>query len=223
MRQKPTPPTIVLLVRHGLTPTTGKEMPYSGPGPALSDEGRQQAEAAGHQIAAIRPSLPKLKALYTSPLVRTRETAGIVGGILGLEPVEKPSLVDCDMGQWAGQPLKDLARKPEWAQVQRYPSAFEFPGGETISGMQARMVQTVHQVVREHPGEAVVVVSHADPIKSVLADALGMHLDLFQRLHVATASVSAVSYAWEGPGTLFVNWTPSWPGASARPAGGRRK
>ncbi|MGH9106889.1 MAG: histidine phosphatase family protein [Acidimicrobiales bacterium] len=206
-RPKPPEPTVVLFVRHGLTPTTGKEMPEAGAGPSLSEEGRRQAEDAGRHIADWRPSLPPLGALYTSPLTRARETAAIVGKALDLAPVENRGLADVDAGEWAGTPLKELAKLPEWPTVVHYPSGFRFPGGEHLSQMHGRVVGTVRDLVESHAGQAVVVVSHADPIKAVLADALGAHLDLFQRVVVSPASVSAVSYARAGPSVLLVNWT----------------
>ena len=199
----------MLLVRHGLTPTTGKDMPDAGPGLSLSEDGRRQAEETAQHILDMRPHLPALSALYTSPLARTRETAAIIAKALDLTPAEKPALRDCEMGEWAGAPLKDLARRPEWPTVINYPSGFRFPGGETISGMQFRTVETVRELVTTHTGSAIVVVSHADPIKAVLANALGIHLDLFQRIVVSPASVSGVSYSQARPSVLFLNWTPS--------------
>jgi broad specificity phosphatase PhoE len=170
LRRSP-PPTVVLFVRHGLTPTTGKEMPAPGPGPALSDHGRQQAEEAGAHIARLRRHLPPLEGIYTSPLARTRETATIVGKALDLQPIEDPGLVDCDAGDWAGAELKQLASKPEWQTVVHYPSGFRFPGGEALAGMRARAGAAVMALVEAHRGKSLVVVSHADPIKAVLADA----------------------------------------------------
>lgn len=215
----------MLFVRHGLTPTTGKEMPAAGRGPELSEVGRQQAKEAGELIAEWAPALAPLAALYTSPLARTRETAEIVGQAVGLEPQERETLADCDAGDWAGLPLKDLNRKPEWPTVVRYPSGFTFPGGESLAGMQSRAVGEVKRLVAGHRARTVIVVSHADPIKGVLADALGLHLDLFQRISVSPASVSAVSYGALGPAVLLVNWTGPTshrPPAPSRSTGRRR-
>ena len=206
-RPKLRPATVVLLVRHGLTPTTGKEMPAPGPGPNLSDQGWAQAGQAADHICAWRATLPELAALYSSPLSRTKETASVISKAVGLPVTEEPGLVDCDTGEWAGLPLNDLAKKPEWATVVNYPSSFRFPGGESISGMYARVVGTVRALAERHPGRAVVVVTHADPIKAVLADAMGVHLDLFQRVDVSPASVSAVSYGEPFPTVMLVNRT----------------
>ena len=206
-RPKPRPPTVVLLVRHGLTPTTGKEMPAPGAGPNLSDEGWRQAGQAADHICAWRASLPAFGALYSSPLSRTKETASVLSTALDLPVVEEPGLMDCDAGDWAGAPLADLAKKPEWATVIHNPSGFRFPGGESIPEMYARVVGTVRAVAARHPGQTVIVVSHADPIKAVLADAMGVHLDLFQRVDVSPASVSAVSYGEPFPTVMLVNRT----------------
>jgi len=182
-------------------------MPEPGPGPSLSDLGRNQAEEAAEHIRVWRAGLPPVSALYSSPLNRARETAAIIGQALDLSVVENPTLVDCNAGEWAGVPLSQLARKPEWATVQHYPSGFRFPGGESIPEMSARMVGSVKALAHAHPGQGVVIVSHADPIKAVLAEALGTHLDLFQRIVVSPASVSAISYSETGPNVVLTNWT----------------
>lgn len=207
LRTKPAPPTVVLLVRHGLTPTTGKELPEHGAGPALCEQGRRQAAEAAQYISGWRPALPPVAALYSSPMVRALETASAIGKAIDLAPVERAELVDCDTGEWAGQPLKQLARKPEWATVSHTPSGFRFPGGESITEMHSRVVGAIRGFAADHPGKCVIVVSHADPIKAVLADALGMHIDLFQRVVVGPASVSAVTYGQAAPSVTLLNWT----------------
>jgi probable phosphomutase (TIGR03848 family) len=211
-KPKSAPATVILFVRHGLTPTTGKELPEPGAGPGLSEQGIWQAQQAGRYIAELRPSLPPLAALVSSPLTRTKQTARAVGEAVGLDFTEEPALVDCDTGEWAGCKLTDLMKKPEWSTVQHYPSTFTFPGGEGMSGMQARMVSAARRLVRDHEGKSVIAVCHADPIKAVLADALGMHLDMFQRITVSPASVSVVSYGPAGPSVMVSNWvTPTRP------------
>jgi probable phosphoglycerate mutase len=219
-RPKPLPATVVLLVRHGLTPTTGKEMPAPGAGPNLSEEGWEQAGQAAEHISAWRATLPALAALYSSPLSRTRETASVLSKALGLAVNEEPRLMDTDAGEWAGVALKELAKKPEWATVVSYPSGFRFPGGESIQEMYARVVGTVRSLAARHPAQTVVVVSHADPIKAVLADAMGVHLDLFQRVNVSPASVSAISYSEPAPSVMLVNWTVPESGPDKEPSPG---
>jgi probable phosphomutase (TIGR03848 family) len=206
-RPKPPPTTVLLLVRHGLTPTTGRELPEPGPGPGLTDQGRRQAEEAAQYISEWRAALPALAAIYASPLTRTRETAAIIGKALDINPVERPDLVDCNAGEWAGAPLKDLFKKPEWNTVVHYPSSFRFPGGESMTEMHARMVGAAQELVGRHQGQSLVIVSHSDPIKTVVADALGLHLDMFQRVVIAPASVSAISYGDLAPTVTLVNWT----------------
>jgi probable phosphoglycerate mutase len=182
-------------------------MPVAGLGPSLSEEGRRQAEEAARYLSGRRSALPPIGVLYSSPLTRTLETAVLLGKALDVAPVEVPSLVDCDTGEWAGLPLKQLAKKLEWPVVVHHPSSFSFPGGEPIAEMASRVVRAVRELARAHPGQSVVVVSHADPIKAVLADALGLHLDLFQRIMVAPASVSTVTYSLAGPSVELLNWT----------------
>jgi probable phosphomutase (TIGR03848 family) len=208
-------PTLVLLVRHGTTPTTGRVLPGRAPGLHLADAGRQQAETVAGRLeawAASRPAKggeqsPRIKAVYASPLERTRETAAPIARALGLKVQVHRGLLECDFGEWTGAELKKLMKRPEWATVQRYPSGFRFPGGESFTAMQARIVTALAELCARHPGETVVAVSHADPIKAAVADALGSHLDLFQRIVVSPCSVTAVAYGPLGPTVLTVNST----------------
>ncbi|HEV3282229.1 MAG TPA: histidine phosphatase family protein [Acidimicrobiales bacterium] len=194
-RRKPERPTIVLLVRHGLTPTTGKILPGRTAGLHLSPEGEAQAEAVAGRIAEAGGSGPGWPtAVYASPLERTTETARPIARRLGLRVRSERGLIECDFGSWTGSRLGALARKPEWQEVQRWPSGFRFPGGESFLQMQARMVSTLTRLARRHPGETIVAVSHADPIKAAVASAAGTHLDLFQRLTVSPCSVTALVY-----------------------------
>jgi len=193
--------TLVLLVRHGLTATTGKILPGRAPGLHLSDEGRRQAEAAAKRIAALR----QVEAIYTSPLERARETAGIIAAARGMASREEPGFVECDVGGWTGKRLRALARTALWPSVQRHPSGFRFPGGESFVEMQGRVVGTIARLVDRHRGGLVVVVSHADPIKAVVNAALGAPLDFLQRVVIAPASISAIAYAVGGPVVLTVN------------------
>ena len=112
---------------------------------------------------------------------------------------------EADFGAWTGRKLADLMKKPEWQQVQRYPSGFRFPDGESFSQMQERICDTIQALVTNHPGQTIVAVSHADPIKAAVADAMGTHLDLFQRIVVGPCSISAIMYTPSGPVVLGVN------------------
>jgi len=201
---KPTPgarPTLVLLVRHGLTATTGRLLPGRAPGLHLSEEGRRQADAVAKRIAA----LPRVAAVYTSPLERARETAMPIARARRLVLRVDRGLLEVDIGRWTGQPIVRASRKPEWQAVQRHPSGFRFPGGESFTEMQARVVGALGRLVARHPGRTIVAVFHADPIKAAVAHALGAHLDLFQRIAIAPASVTAIAYRAHGPVVLTVN------------------
>jgi probable phosphoglycerate mutase len=193
----------VLLVRHGQTPTTGAILPGRAPGLHLGDKGREEAADVARRIAA----LPRIAAVYSSPLERAQETAGPIAAAAGVAVTPEPGLLECDYGEWTGRALKELRRRPEWKAVQRYPSGFRFPGGESFTEMQARVTETLARLVARHPGDTIVAVSHADPIRTAVAHALGTHLDLFQRIAVFTASVTAVAYGPAGPTVLAVNTT----------------
>jgi probable phosphoglycerate mutase len=202
----------VLLVRHGKTPTTGQVLPGRAPGLHLSDEGVAQAEAVAGRIAALAGTDGTGRtpvAVYASPLERTRETAAPIARALGLRVRTERGLLECEFGEWTGGALAELAKRPEWTRVQRAPSTFRFPGGESFPEMQARIVAAVGRLVERHPGETVVAVSHADPIKAAVASAAGTPLDLFQRLTIAPCSVSALAYTDGGPFVLTVNSTGS--------------
>ena len=225
-----TPPTLVFLVRHGTTPTTGAVLPGRTPGLHLSDRGKAQAASVGERLkswAERADSIdsadgkrgrskrsggahrPTITGVYSSPLERTRETAGAIASALGKSVRTDRGLLECDYGEWTGGSLKELSKRPEWTTVQRYPSGFRFPGGESFSEMQTRMVQALQRICLKHPGEAVIAVSHADPIKVAVADAVGTHLDLFQRIVISPCSVTAISYGETGPAVLTINSTGS--------------
>jgi probable phosphomutase (TIGR03848 family) len=197
----------VLLVRHGQTPTTGKVLPGRAAGLELSDKGAEQAAAVAARIAALQDGQRRIAAVYASPLERTRQTAAPIAKALGLRVRPTKGLLECDFGDWTGAQLKSLYKKPEWRTVQRNPSGFRFPGGESFTEMQTRMTGAIDALRKDHPGQTVVAVSHADPIKAAVAHALGTHLDLFQRIVVSPCSVSAILYGLDGPVVLAVNST----------------
>lgn len=199
----PPTPTVILLVRHGQTPTTGKLLPGRAPGLHLAEAGQQQAQRAAERIAA----LAKVDAIYASPLERARETAAPIAAARGLKVRIDRGLLECDFGDWTGAELKALMQLPEWATVQRAPSTFTFPGGESFTAMQHRIVGALDRIRAAHPGGTVVCVSHADPIKAAVAHALGTHLDLFQRIVVSPCSVTAILQTPTGPVVLAVNST----------------
>jgi probable phosphomutase (TIGR03848 family) len=198
----------VILVRHGRTEAnaTGR-LAGRTPGVRLDETGTEQATRVAERLAKV-----PLAALVTSPLERCRDTAAAIAAAQAtrLRIARERGLTECDYGEWQGRTLKELARQSLWKTVQTQPSAAEFPGGESMAAMQVRAVEAVRRrdaaVEAEHGAGAVwVAVSHGDVIKSVLADALGMHLDLFQRIHVDPASVSIVRYTAIRPYVLASN------------------
>jgi probable phosphomutase (TIGR03848 family) len=204
MAKRAAPPvTTILLVRHGQTPTTGKVLPGRAKGLHLAETGVRQAERAAERIAA----LGQIDAVYCSPLERARETAAPIARARGLRPKVETGLLECDFGDWTGRELKQLMKLPEWSTVQRAPSTFRFPGGESFSEMQLRIVTALERIRAAHPGGTVVAVSHADPIKAAVAHAVGTPLDLFQRIVVSTCSISAIAWTPGGPIVLTVNST----------------
>ncbi len=194
-------PTLVLLVRHGQTPTTGARLPGRAPGLHLADRGLEQAESAGARVAALK----RVDAVYASPLERTKETAGFIASALGLKVKTDKGLLEADIGDWTGQELKTVRKTPEWKIVHSYPSGFRFPGGESFVEMQTRTVSAIERLRQAHPGQTIVAVSHADTIKAAVAHALGTHLDLFQRIVISPCSVTAIGYSDTGPFLLTVN------------------
>ena len=213
-KRNQTPPALALLVRHGSTPSTGRVLPGRAPGLHLADKGIEQARQVAARLAAWANATRRrqdhkggISAVYTSPLERTRETAGAIGSALNLPVRTVRGLLECDFGEWTGAELKTLMKRPDWASVQRYPSGFRFPEGESFVAMQARMLSTLADLCGQHAGETFVAVSHADPIKAAVADALGTHLDLFQRIVISPCSVTAIAYGHLGPTVLTVNST----------------
>ncbi len=194
-------PTLLLLVRHGRTPTTGARLPGRAPGLDLSEEGVAQAERAAARIA----ELDRVAAVYASPLERTRQTAAPIARATGNRVRTHKGLLELDVGDWTERKLSDLRRRKEWRTIQQAPSAFTFPGGESFLDMRNRIVGTLGELATRHPGEVVVAVSHADCIRAAVADAMGVHLDLFQRVQAGPCSISAILCTGGAPMVLAVN------------------
>jgi probable phosphoglycerate mutase len=191
----------MLLVRHGVTPTTGIKLPGRAPGLHLSDAGRRQAEAAARRIAKLR----QVTAVYASPVDRARETAVPIAQALGIALRIERDLAELDVGEWTGISLAQARRRKEWEIIQARPSAFRFPGGESFMECQTRMTAAIARLVERHRGGTIVAVSHADPIKLFAAHALGTPLDLFQRIVIATAAITVIAWSGAVPGVLTVN------------------
>ncbi|WP_324653976.1 MSMEG_4193 family putative phosphomutase [Georgenia sp. H159] len=198
----------VILVRHARsTANTAGVLAGRTPGVELDATGREQAERNGARLRAV-----PLVGVLSSPLDRCRQTAQAIVDHQdsGLTVRVEEELTECDYGRWQGRALTDLAREELWSVVQRQPSAAVFPGGESLPAMAARAVSAVRRVdaavEAEHgPGAVWAAVTHGDLVKAILADALGLHLDLFQRLHVHPASASIVRYTPTQPHVVAMN------------------
>jgi len=198
----------VILLRHGRTSANATgTLAGRTPGVHLDDVGRAQADRAADRLAVV-----PLAELVSSPLDRCKETARAVARAQAARPrvhTDK-ALTECDYGEWQGRQLRELAKLALWKTVQTNPSAATFPGGESLPQMQARAVDAVRRrdaaVTAAHGAGAVwLAVSHGDVIKSVIADALGMHLDLFQRIQVDPSSISVIRYTEARPYVLATN------------------
>lgn len=194
-------PVTVLLVRHARS-TANADGILAGrmPGITLDEKGREQAEELRLRLAGL-----PLTVAVSSPLERTTATARTLVRGSGVQLRTDRRLTECDYGDWTGRSLKSLARRKLWSQVQAHPSAVRFPGGESMAEMQSRGVLAVRSLADElgalkSPGpRTALVVSHGDVIKGILADALGMHLDMIQRIVVDPCSVSVVRYTEQRP------------------------
>ena len=193
--------SIIILVRHGHTPTTGKILPGRAKGLHLSELGKEQAS----KVATNLSMLENVSAVYASPMERTLETAKPIASAFGLKVQRNRGLIEADFGKWTGRKLSDLRKLSDWEIVQKNPSLFRFPDGESFIEIQSRMVETITRISDKHRGEIVIAVSHADTIKAFLTAMLGTPLDLFQRLHISPCSVSPVILGNGSPFVLAVN------------------
>ena len=213
----------VILLRHGRT-TSNAGGTLAGHQPTeLDDAGRAQAVAAGARLSAagIVPTL-----VLSSPLIRCRQT--IDAAMPGATVVDEPGLMECDYGDWSGQALKTLAKDPLWKVVQAHPSAVVFPGGEAMAAMSTRAVAAIRAADARATavagdGAIVLACSHGDVIKAIVADALGMHLDLFQRISVDPGSITVIRYTPLRPFLIRVNDVGSDLSGLKPPKKGRRK
>jgi probable phosphomutase (TIGR03848 family) len=199
--------TVVLIVRHGLTASTGKALTGWLPGISLDDRGQAQAAAVGARLGEV-----PLAAVVSSPLDRCVQTATAIAGAQAdpMQVLTDERLGECKYGDWTGQSLRKLTHDPLWRVVQAHPSAVTFPGpdGESMSGMQQRAVTAVREWNEKLGTDATYLVcSHGDVIKAILADALGMHLDMSQRIQVDPCSLSVIRYTTLRPFVLRMNDT----------------
>ena len=197
--------TTVVLVRHGLTAMTGPVLAGWTPGLHLDERGVVQAAAVAERLRPV-----PFDAVVSSPLDRCLDTAGAVLDGRALELQVDDRLGECRYGDWTGRPLKELAKDPLWKVVQAHPSAVTFPGpeGEPLRETQARAVAAVRDWnARLGPDATWMACSHGDVIKAVVADAMGLHLDLFQRIAVDPCSVTVIRYTELRPFVFRVNDT----------------
>jgi probable phosphomutase (TIGR03848 family) len=200
--------TTVILLRHGRsTANVSGVLAGRTPGVGLDDHGQAQAEKLVDRLAEL-----PLAAAVTSPLQRCRETLEPLLTARGLEPTVEDDLSEVDYGDWTGRKLGELGKEDLWKVVQAHPSAAVFPGGEGLAGMQARAVSAIRRhaarIGEEHGDKALwVACSHGDVIKAAVADALGLHLDSFQRIVIDPCSVSVISYTPTRPFVVRVNDT----------------
>jgi probable phosphomutase (TIGR03848 family) len=193
---------VLVLVRHAVTDQTGKRLYGRRPGVHLSARGKDQSDEVAGRLAG-----QPIAAVYSSPLERCMETAEPIAEALGLEIAVEPGLIETDTGVWTGKTFAQIGRTRRWRRLLAVPSSTRVPDGESATEVQARAVAAVEAIGRRHPTGPVVVVSHGDPIRLVLAHYAGLHLDLFQRLEVAPASVSVVGTGEHGPRLLRLNDT----------------
>lgn len=187
--------TLVLIVRHGLTAATGSALTGRAPGNPLDDRGRAQAEAVAARLAGVQ-----LDAIVSSPLERCFQTAETIAsaqqhGVAAVQTEER--FIEVGYGDWTGKPLRKLAREPLWRVVQAYPSAVTFPGeeGEALADMQRRAISGIRDWnAKIGPNGTYLICSHGDVIKAILADSLGLHLDMYQRINIDPCSLSVIRF-----------------------------
>jgi probable phosphomutase (TIGR03848 family) len=193
----------VFLIRHAVTAETGSVLSGRKPGIALAPEGVAQAERTAAILADV-----SFSACYASPIERTVQTAQIVSRPHGLDVVEDASFIEADYGKWTDVPLAELRKDPLWPVIQHNPARAVFPDGEAMRSIQQRAVDGIERLAGTHQGQAILVVSHADVIKAIVAHYLGSHLDLFQRIQISPASVSVLQLWGFGPMVACVNQRP---------------
>jgi probable phosphoglycerate mutase len=192
--------TVFYLLRHGEHNVQGRICAGRMPGVVLSERGRAEAEAAARRLTEA-----DIAAIYASPMERTRETGEIVGRHLGLPVNIHDDLAELDFGEWTGLTFDEVRKDPRWPLWATHRSLSCIPGGETMRAVQRRVVEAVMEMREVHPDDHVVVVSHGDVIRAALVFALGMPLDLYSRIEVATASLSTVRIDHNGIRVIAIN------------------
>jgi probable phosphomutase (TIGR03848 family) len=205
-------PTI-LLIRHGETDFVGKRLSGHLPGVHLNDKGRRQAEDVAHFLANA-----PIKAIYSSPLERTRETAQPLAELLNLPVTIHPGLIEINFGTWQGKTTRQMHRLKLWKMVVEKPSEMQFPGGESFSAAQERLSIAIEEIKGSHgKDDLVACFSHSDSIRLLVAHYLNMELDTFQRLSIDTASISVLNLGDGIPHLRHMNLLPSIEWESPKP------
>jgi probable phosphomutase (TIGR03848 family) len=194
--------TTLLLVRHGHTDAAGKRLTGRAPGVHLNELGRRQAERLVERLEGVR-----IDAIVSSPLERCRETAAPLAKARGRAVDVGRAWIEVGYGEWTGRSISQLRRTKLWRRVMFAPSNVRFPGGESLLEVQGRAVDATLDIAARHARGTVVVVSHADVIRLLVAHVAGMHADHLQRLSIDTASITAVSISDGFPRLLTVNDT----------------
>jgi broad specificity phosphatase PhoE len=192
--------TTFYLLRHGEHAVQGKICAGRMPGVVLSERGRAEAEGAAKRLAGAG-----IAAIYASPMDRTQETAGIVGRHLSLPFTVLDDLAELDFGEWTGLTFEEVRKDPRWPAWATHRSLSCIPGGETMRAVQRRVTEALMEMREEHPEDHVVVVSHGDVIRAALVFALGMPLDFYGRIEVATASLSTMRIDGNGIRVIAIN------------------
>ncbi|CAM2763018.1 histidine phosphatase family protein [Skermania piniformis] len=193
----------VIVLRHGESRSNvARTLAGRTPGVELTERGLDQARELADRLGGSQ-----VRAIVRSPLLRCAQTVAPLAAALDLEPVVDEHLAEVDYGEWTGRPIAELIDEPLWRVVQQHPSAVEFPGGERLAAVQYRAVRAIREhdrrLAEQHGTDVVwLACTHGDVIKSVLADALGMHLDGFQRIVVEPAALSVIRYT---PGSAYVH------------------
>ncbi len=184
----------IILVRHGENDWSKKnKLAGRIPGVHLNEAGHRQAHGVAQRLAPL-----PIKAIYSSPITRCVETASYIADTHRLSVQHVDEIGEVEYGEWEGKKIKKLAKMPLWRAVQFFPSRARFPQGEALREVQFRAIQAVEEIADRHPKELVVLVSHADVIRLLLAHYLGVHIDLFQRLVISPASASIISLSADG-------------------------
>jgi broad specificity phosphatase PhoE len=200
-------PTTFYLIRHGMTDLVNVRLCGRTPGISLNELGRGQAHALADALDGV-----SFAAIYSSPIERAMETAQALALRRELEVRAAPEFVEVDFGSWTYRTFEDIDRDPEWKRFNAWRSVLRAPGGgESMLDVAMRCTNKLDVLAREHPGARVALVTHADPVRAVIAHSLAMPQDFLMRLEISPASATIVEWGEWGPRLLAVNRLPGWP------------